>query len=645
MQRLQKMVNHQRFLSFVSFLTLCLMSLSLCAQNKGTRSYEKAQEYMAQHQTEKAIKYLQKSLREYPAFSDAYVSLGMLYCDNKQYTEAAAVFKQAAQACPACSRNFAIPLARTLCRAGEYAKADGVLSGWNKPDSLSPKLKMEYDQIRMNIQYGKYAMNARPTAMPENLGPRINTKHDEYFPSIFPNDSTLIFTRMSEGVEEDFYFAKRDSCGDWFIAQNMGSPPNSAKPDGALMRSADGHYLFFMRDGVRSENGWDGGGCDIFFSYVDNDGWSEAVPFGATINTPGYEGMPSLSCDNKVMYFVSDRIGGFGGKDIWMSVFQDGLWQVPENLGGDINTAYDETAPYIAADNSTLYFTSDGHPGLGGSDIFFSKKRNNIWQQPENMGYPFNTAYDDVSMCISPDGKKAYMASDRAGGIGNMDLYEVALPEELQPQPYTFVFGISYDSLTKDRLTYAQVEWRDAATDDILFRFQTNRGDATYMASIPLHKQYKIKVIRAGYLTYDTGISYDSSNIVHPDTLNFSLLPLDYSPPLYDTMLGRFNFAKSTTDLTDTQTAQLKSMVASFLTEPRAEYFVNGFTDDTGTPDINEQVSFARARSVGDALNAMGIPSEQIHIQGWADANPAVTNDSEENRLLNRRVELTVRRP
>lgn len=645
MQCLQKMVNNRRLLFYLLLATFYMMPSNLYAQTKGIGSYEKAQEYLRQRQTEKAVKYFKKSLIENPAFSDAYISLGMLYCDNRQYTEAADVFNQAARACPACSRNFAIPLARTLCRAGEYAKADAVLAAWRKPDSLSPKLKMEYEKIRMTALYGKYAMNAKPTATPENLGPRVNTKYDEYFPSIFPDDSTILFTRRANGVEEDFYAAKRDSCGGWFESRNMGSPPNSPQPDGALMRSTDGHYLFFMRDGVRSENGWDGGGCDVFFSYVDNDGWSEAVPFGATINTPGYEGMPSLSCDNKVMYFVSDREGGFGGKDIWMSVFQDGLWQVPENLGPDINTPYDETAPYIAADNNTLYFTSDGHPGLGGMDIFFSKKKNGFWQTPQNMGYPFNTSYDDVSMCISPDGKKAYMASDRSGGSGAMDLYEVPLSQDLQPQPYTFVFGISYDSLTKNRLTYAQVEWRDAVTDDVLFRFQTNRGDATYMASIPLHKQYKIKVIRAGYLTYDMKITYDSSNIVHPDTLNFSLLPLDYSPPLYDTMVGRFNFLKSATVLTDTQRNQLKSMVQGFVSEPRAEFFVNGFTDDTGTPDINEQVSFARARSVSEVLAALGIPESQIHVQGWADANPMVPNDSEENRLLNRRVELTVRRP
>lgn len=615
------------------------------AQSGGKNAYAKGLEYQQAHQTDKAIKCFQRSIKENPLFSDAYISLAMLYCDQKQYNEAAAVFRQAAQSCPKCNTAFAVPLARTLCRAGEYSKADAVLSSWNKPDSLKPNLKKDYEQIKMTIQYGKYAMNQKPGATPENLGPRINTKFDEYFPSIFPDDSTIIFTRRSNGVEEDFYIAQRDSCGGWFIARDMGSPPNSPQPDGALMRSADGHYLFFMRDGNRSDNGWDGGGCDLFFSYVDNDGWSQAVPFGATINTPGYEGMPSLSSDNKVMYFVSDRAGGFGGKDIWMSRFQDGLWQIPENLGPEINTPYDETAPYIAADNSTLYFTSDGHPGLGGDDIFFSKKVHDVWSKPENMGYPFNTAYDDVSMCISPDGKKAYMASDREGGMGAMDLYEVALSEEMQPKPYTFVFGVSYDSLSKETLTYAQVEFQDPDTKQSVFHFQTNRGDGTYMASIPLHQKYNVHVVRAGYGSYDTLVVFDSAHIVQPDTLNFPLLTTDYSPPVYDTMVGRIHFVRNEIALTDTQKIQLKAMVASFVNNPQAEYFVNGYTDDTGTPDINEQLSFARARNISDALIDMGVPSASIHIQGWADANPMVPNDSEENRLLNRRVELTVRRP
>ncbi len=612
---------------------------------RGQRLLNKAQEYVKKHRPDEAIASLEKCIKQAPGFADAYITLGMLYCDKRQYAKAADVFKQASQSCPSCTHAFALPLAKVLCRAQQYEQAAAVLYSWQRPANMNPQLKQEYERLNRNVQFGKYALNAAHTKQPENMGPRINSKYDEYFPSIGHDDSVIVFTRRTGGVDEDFYRAERDSCGGWLIARDLGSPPNSSQQEGAQMLSADGHYLFFMRCGNRSVNGWDAGGCDLYFSYTEKEGWSQPVPFGATINTPGYEGMPSLSSDNRELFFVSDREGGMGGKDIWVSRFQDGLWQIPENLGPEVNTPFDETAPFIASDNKTLYFTSDGHPGMGGNDIFYSKRVNGHWQRPENMGYPFNTAFDEVSACISPDGKKAYLASDRDSGMGNMDLYEVEIPEQARPEAYTYVFGISYDSLDKKRLTYAQIEWSDAETGEKLFHYQSNRGDATYMASVPLNRKYALHVYRAGYADYDDTVSFSASHILVPDTLNFPLLSFNYSPPLYDTLLGRFHFVRNNILLSDSDQVQLKAMVAPYLDQPLAEFFVNGYTDDTGTPVINEDLSNARARTISEWLRSYGINEDKIHSQGWADANPLVPNDSEENRLANRRVELIVRKP
>lgn len=635
--------------------TLLLFILILCCtvavraqvgvSSRGQRLYDKAQEAIKRHKKDDAEAYLVKCIKEAPAFEDAYLSLGRLYCDNSQYTKAVDVFRQATQSCPSCAHSFAMPFAQVLCRAAQYDRADAILDQWQKPQTMNPRLKAEYERLRRNIQYGKYAINARHTEEPVNLGPRINSEYDEYFPSISVDDSTLVFTRRTNGVDEDFYIAHRDSCGGWFIARDMGSPPNSPQQEGAQMISADGHYLFFMRCGNRSENGWEAGGCDLYFSYTVKDGWAQPVPFGATINTPGYEGMPCLSSDNRELFFVSDREGGQGGKDIWISRFQDGLWQIPENLGPEVNTPFDETAPFIASDNETLYFTSDGHPGMGGNDVFYSRKVNGKWQRPENMGYPFNTAYDDVSVCISPDGKKAYLASDRDTSYGRMDLYEANIPETAQPEPYTYVFGITYDSLDKERLTYAQIEWNDAVTGEKIYRYQSNRGDATYMASLRLNRKYSIHVFRTGYADYDDTITFTESHILYPDTLNFPLLSFNYSPPLYDTLLAQFHYVKNNVAISDSDQVVLRTLVAQYKDMPMAEFFVNGYTDDSGTPVINEELSFARARSIADWLRSYGISDEKIHTQGWADANPVVPNDSEQNRFINRRVELTVRRP
>src|SRR5690606_13360399 len=229
----------------------------------------------------------------------------------------------------------------------------------------------------------------------------------------------------TNGIDEDFYLAERDSCGGWFPAAALGEPPNSSDHEGAQMISADDHYLFFMRCGNRSLNGRLMGGCDLYFSYTDQGRWSQPIPFRGAINTPAFEGMPTLASDNRTLYFVSDRPGGYGGKDIWKSEFIDGLWQIPENLGPTINTAYDETAPWIAIDDQTLYFTSNGHPDFGGNDLFIAKKdAAGKWLAPENLGHPYNSPYEDVSLTLSKDGQKVYFASDRPGGIGGMDLYE-----------------------------------------------------------------------------------------------------------------------------------------------------------------------------------------------------------------------------
>lgn len=601
---------------------------------------------LLQKRYDKAEKYFKKSIKAAPYSVDAYSALSDLYQNQNRYQDASLLLKQAAHSCPKCASAFAIPLATALWRAQLFAQAEAVLNSWQKPADLSEEAQWNYILLRRNIQYGKYAMSLPPTDTPENMTFRINSEYDEYFPSISQDDSTIVFTRKTNGIDEDFYLAHRDSCGGWFIARPLGSPPNSPDQEGAQMISADNHYLFFMRCGNRSPNGWALGGCDLYFSYTNQDGWAQPVPFGATINTPAFEGMPSLSPDNKVLYFISDREGGYGGKDIWKSEFQNGLWQIPENLGAEINTPGDETAPWIASDNKTLYFTSDGHPGLGGNDIFYSKKDGQgRWKRPENLGYPINSSYDDVSLTLSKDGKKAYYASNRPGGTGGMDLYEVGLPEALQPEPQTWKYGIVKDSLTGERLPYAQMEWTDIETGKLISKYQSNHGDASFLSAFPINKKLSLRVIRFNYLDHEDTLLFNTTFVSSPDTLNIALLPNYYQPPLMDTLICRVHFAKNDATLNDSLQREIEKLTAPYLDKPHVTFIINGFTDNSGTPDLNMEMSYRRARAIADVLFNMGIDISQLHIQGWADASPVAPNDTEENRQQNRRVELVARLP
>ncbi len=633
-------------LSLLFLLPVLMVSAQSPLSLRGKRWYAKGQEYVRKRNDAKAESFFLKSLRQDPHFVAAYAELGRLYLDKGQFTKAADLFKEATRRCPEGDHAFALPLARALNGAQRYEQAEAVLHQWKPPAGLPDPAKQEYELLRRSIRFGKYAIHAPHTDTPQNMGSRINTAFDEYFPSVSPDDSILVFTHRNNGVDEDFFIARRDSCGGWFQARDLGAPPNSTQQEGAQMRSADGRYLFFMRCGNRSANGWEAGGCDLYFSYIDDWEWVQPVPFGATINTPAYEGMPSLSSDNRTLYFVSDRAGGYGGKDIWRTRFEQGLWQIPENLGPEINTPFDETAPFIAADNKTLYFTSNGHAGMGGHDVFYSRlSPNGQWQRPENMGYPFNTAYDDVSACLSWDGQRAYLASDRPGGYGRMDLYEVNLPPAARPEAYTFVYGKVSDSLDGVKIPYAQLEFSDAVTGQPLCRYQSNSGDASYTGALPLGRDLALRVYRAGYLDYLDTLYFEHSPGVYPDTLPIVLLPNDYQPALHDSVLLVLNFKKNIVEINDSDKVVLKELIQPFLGRPFVSFRVHGYTDDSGTPYINEELSFTRARTVAAWLQALGVAEDRIQTQGWADANPLAPNDTEANRDLNRRVELVLRHP
>src|SRR5690554_2858748 len=342
--------------------------------------------------------------------------------------------------CLKCKDAFLLDFAKNLLKSGQFQKAEQVLFSWRKP-KLSKANELIYNHLKNSIHFAKSSLNV-DYPNPENLGSRINSEHDDYFPFIRQNDSVIIFTRRTNGIDEDIYGAHRDSCGGWFQSRVFDLPYSSSEHEGALIISSDQHYMFFMRCGNRTYNFLTGGGCDIYFSYTKGKEWSAPSLMGATINTPYYEGTPSLSSDNSALYFSSDRPGGYGGKDIWVSYFKDGFWQIPENLGPEVNSAGDELNPWIAADQETLYFNSDGHPGFGGQDIFFSKKTNGKWSKVQNLGKVTNSPYDDISFVLSPDGQRGYFASNRPGGLGGFDIYEAHLPKNIQAQETSFIYGV-----------------------------------------------------------------------------------------------------------------------------------------------------------------------------------------------------------
>jgi outer membrane protein OmpA-like peptidoglycan-associated protein/Tol biopolymer transport system component len=593
--------------------------------------------YKGKHQTTKAIEAMEKAIAADKTYRQAYAILGEWYHQERRYAEAIKVFQQASANCKDGQKAFAKPLAKSYLY--NYMP-DNTLSTLN---TIWADSNAEAASLKANAKFMQYAMANKLKDTIRNMGTRINSRYPDMFPIISADSSTIYFTRRVSGIDEDFFNAKIDTCGGWLYARNMGSPPNTLHQEAAQMISADGHYLFFMRCENRSKNGWDRGGCDLYMAYRGDSIWSVPQSFGATINTPAYEGMPCLSPDNRELYFVSDKDGGYGGLDIWVSKFENGLWQAPRNVGPEINTKGNETAPFIHIDNHTLYFASDGYAGLGGSDLFYTRRINDsTWEKAQNMGYPINTTANEISINISLDGKRAFLSSDRDSVEGNFDIYETRLAPHLQPVPVAVVKGVVYDSLSADRLNYASIYINDASTGEQLYHFTSNRGDGSFMITLPKGRSYTYNADRIAYLDV-TNTIYVADSVIEMEH-NIALLPQSYQPPILDSTIIKIYFPINSASLTESDKGMLYSAMEPWLDKKDILILVNGYTDNTGTPIINEQLSYMRAGLVAKELQTLGFAEEMIKHQGWGEADPVAPNDTEEGMRMNRRVEVIIRR-
>lgn len=600
--------------------------------------FDRAMRYEGRKEHAQARATMEKAIKEHPAYAEAYSVLGSWYFHDHQFQKSADIFRKAYLGLPQHSKLFAFPYAKSLVYCGEPTEALHIINN-------SASSGTEWKKLREQAFFVQRALKSFHKDTVYNMGCAINSKDAEMFPWMSADDSTIFFTRRRNGSDEDFYVAKLDTCGEWYTAENMGSPPNTPNQEAAQSISADGHYLFFMQCENRSENGWTAGGCDLYMSYRADSIWSVPQSFGATINTPAYEGMPCLSPDNRELYFVSNREGGYGGMDIWVSRFENGLWQRPRNLGPEINTSGDETAPFLHIDNNTLYFSSNGHIGFGGADLFFSQKASDTsWAEPVNMGAPINSPADETSLYISIDGKNLYFASDRDSVSGNFDIYRMKLPESLQPVAVNMVKGYVYDSLLKTRLNHASIYIRDLQTGQDLYHFNSNRGDGSYMITLIAGKKYLVHTDRIGYQDGSDTIDLSNHELKEPYYFNIALLPADYIAPVNDSLVLTIHFPINSQKLTDNDKAMIRSVLEPWLYAPGTVFFVNGYTDNTGTPMINEQLSYMRAGLVASELEGLGIEPMQIRTQGWGEANPLADNNTEEGKDLNRRVEVIVRR-
>ncbi|MEI6684238.1 MAG: OmpA family protein [Bacteroidota bacterium] len=595
---------------------------------------------------EKALMYLKKATEADPAFTEAYILMGDIHADNREYETAISLYQTAISTNNPFSPNLYYILANIQLSSGKYNDArlnyQRFLESEGIPD---PKKRQSLAGIR-NCEFALECMANPVPFLPENLGDSINTQYDEYINAITADEGQLYFTRLNpvnsmtidqnQNGEEDFYISYRQDSV-WLKALNLGPPINTHGNEGALSISPDGKLLFFAA--CNRPDGF--GRCDIYWSHRVGDHWSEPENLGEVVNSPQWDSQPSFSSDGKTLYFASNRPGGKGSSDIWKTELKpDGQWTPPVNLGDSINTRDEEMAPFIHPDDQTLYFSSKGHPGMGGLDLFYSRRdANGQWKRPVNMGYPINTCADEITLVVNAKGNVAYISSDKFGGKGRQDIYKFPLYKEAQPMLTTYFKGIVYDEETKAKLE-ARFELIDLGSSKTVAESHSDRLNGEFLLVLPTERNYALNVSKDGYLFFSDNFSLSgTSSQKTPFIKNIPLKPIRVGESV---VLKNIFFDTDKYVLKDESLVEMQKLLALLQKNPRLHIELSGHTDNIGSEAHNLELSGNRADAVYQYLVAHGIAASRLTHAGYGFSHPVDTNNTEQGRANNRRTEFKV---
>ncbi len=619
----------------------------LTTKNKRAEKYfYSAMDFYEAKNYEKALADLRKATENDPLFTEAYILQGDIHADNREYDRAIDFYQAAIKTNNPFSPNLYYILAGVELNAGKYADARLNFQRFLEFEGIpEPKRRQALSGLR-NCEFAIQCMAHPVPFSPENLGDSINTPFDEYINAITADEERLYFTRLNpvnsetldqnQNGEEDFYVSQR-SDSIWRKALNLGPPINTHGNEGALSISPDGKLLFFAA--CNRPDGF--GRCDIYWSHRLGGRWAEPVNLGEVVNSPQWDSQPSFSSDGKTLYFASNRPGGKGSSDIWSTELQpDGLWSSPVNLGDSVNTRNEEMAPFIHPDDQTLYFSSKGHPGMGGFDLFYSRRdMNGKWKRPVNMGYPINTQADELTLVVNAKGNLAYISSDKLGGKGRQDIYKFPLYREARPLLTTYFKGIVYDEETKAKLE-ARFELIDLGSSKTVAESHSDRMNGEFLLVLPAERNYALNVSKDGYLFYSDNFSLGSSDSRKtPFIKNIPLKPIRVGETV---VLKNIFFDTDKYILKDESLAELQKLLALMLKNPGLKIELSGHTDNIGSEGHNLELSGNRAKAVYQYLAGHGIAANRLTYAGYGFSQPIDSNTTEQGRANNRRTEFKV---
>lgn len=529
-----------------------------------------------------------------------------------------------------------------------------------------PKMAAEIADIDHDIEScnnGKELIKDPKKVIVTNLGAGVNTPYPDYSPVVSLDEQTLIFTSRRPGgysdakepngqYFEDIYTS--DYAGDkWGKAKSIGTNINTAGHEATINLSADGLKLLIYKD--HNGNG------DLYLSEYKDKAWSVPEYVSAPINSSSWESHACFSADNRILYFVSDRPGGYGGRDIYKCLrLPNGEWGPAQNLGPVINTKYDEDGVFIHPDGKQIFFSSKGHKSMGGFDIFSSiiNDENGNWSEPVNIGYPVNTPDDDVFYITTADGKRAFFSSDKEGGYGEKDIYMITSPD-LEPRDITILVGRIVNK-GQTPLSSIKITLINEKTNDTLQVLNGNASTGKFGTNLPIGSSYKAtytvngKEVLTETLETPKGQGYQVIRREIPfngdppaaaiDSTRYkdSIASLGVCDPKASSFELHFRYNEKSIDTKAKQYQTfIDAITACMLKNPSMEISIesSASTVPTSTFNGNEVLAAQRAKEAKERITAslkdkkfktrISFTEPKSQVQG-----PAYKDDAEENRAV-----------
>jgi outer membrane protein OmpA-like peptidoglycan-associated protein len=629
-------------MKFFFFPVLFLfLSVSLLAQERQYSTTNKeaikyfalANQSLDDHLYDEAAEQLLKAIDEDKKFIEAHAQLADIYRREWKYKQAVEQYRQVITLNPDFNEFIYFKLGDCEIHLAQYAEADQHLEKYLTSNDPQAQNRASAQKLLKDCKFSLNALLHPVPFKPVNLGPEINTTDDEYFPAVTADENILIFTRKINNNEDFYESAKVD--GKWQTATYLSDRINSSFNEGALSLSQDGKIIFFT--GCNRPDGL--GRCDIYITQKKGNNWSTPFDVSPPVNSAGWESQPSISSDGRTLYFVSNRKGGYGGYDIWKSTLTEKGWSEPENLGPDINTAYDEQSPFIHPDDSTLYFCSNGWPGMGGKDLFISRlDKGGKWQKPENLGYPINSSGDENGLTLTANGTNAFFSSNNLNGSGGFDIYTFELPKSVRPHKVTYVKGTVNDAITTQPLESA-VEIIDLEKNTPVYQDYSSADHGDFLATLTTGRNYGLNISKDGYLFYSANFSLIGHEDKNPFNIAVLLQPIEVGNKV---ILKNIFFDTNKSDIKDESKSELQKLIDFLSLNPTVHIEISGHTDNVGSDEFNQTLSENRAKAVYQYLINNGINAGRLIYKGYGETQPIASNDNEDDRSRNRRTEFKI---